>query len=335
MENNYKTDSDWKTKEVLDSQMIINLESTIRNKHKNIEGLLILQDGYILYEKYYNGNNKENKFHVASVTKSVLSALIGIAIDKGFIKSVDEKVMSFFPEYVFNDRNRNRNHITIEHLLTMTAPFPFPNMKEPLDRMCRQKDWMKYSLEILGEGGRIGSFKYSSAGAHILSAILTKSTGMSAREFGNIHLFEHLNIEKIPEHPMIFDLEHVFGEGVCGWVSDPAHYTAGGWGLALTLREMTKFGLLYQNHGSWNKKQIISEEWVERSTKDYGNDYGYLWWTGKDKETSIFMALGAGGNAIYVHPEKRMTIAIASSIILKPGDRELLIKDYILPYINS
>jgi len=334
MEKNDTTNSDWKTKEVFDSQMISNLESTIKIQYKNLEGLLVLQDDYILYEKYYHGNNKENKFHVASVTKSVLSALIGIAIDKGFIKSMNEKVMPFFPEYEFNDRNRNRNHITIHHLLTMTAPFPFPNMKEPLYRICHQKDWIKYSLEMLGEGGKIGVFKYSTAGAHILSAILTKSTGMSAREFANIYLFEPLGIETIPDYPMIFDLDHIFGDDVRGWVSDPNQYSAGGWGLTLTLREMAKFGLLYQNNGSWNNKQILSEEWVHLSTNCYGNDYGYLWWIGKDKDTPAFLAQGSGGNVICVIPDKKITIIIASSIILKPTDRELLIKKYILPYIN-
>lgn len=335
MDKNYTTNSDWNIKEIFDTQMISNLESTIKIQYKNMEGLLVLQDGYILYEKYYHGKNMENKFHVASVTKSVLSALIGIAIDKGFIKSMNEKVMLFFPEYEFNDRNRNRNHITIRHLLTMTAPFPFPNMQEPLYRICHQKDWIKYSLEMLGEGGRIGDFKYSTAGAHILSAILTQNTGMSAREFANLYLFEPVGIEKIPDYPMIFDLGHVFGDDVRGWVSDPNQYSAGGWGLTLTLREMARFGLLYQNNGSWNNKQLLSEEWVQLSTNCYGNDYGYLWWIGKDKETSTFSAQGSGGNVIYVIPDKKITIIIASSIILKAADRELLIKNYILPYLNS
>lgn len=334
MKKNETINSDWKRKEIFDLQMISSLESAIKIQHKNIEGLLVLHDGYILYEKYYHGKNMENKFHVASVTKSVLSALIGIAIDKGHIKSINEKVMSFFPEYEFNDRNRNRNHITLHHLLTMTAPFPFPKMKEPLYRICHQKDWIKYSLEMLGEGGRIGDFKYSTAGSHILSAVLSKCTGMSAREFANFYLFEPLEIEKIPDYPMVFDLDHVFGDDVRGWVSDPNQYSAGGWGLTLTLREMAKFGLLYQNNGLWNNKQILSEEWVHLSTHCYGNDYGYLWWIGKDKDTVSFLAQGSGGNVICVIPDKKITITIAAGIILKPADRELLIKKYILPYIN-
>jgi CubicO group peptidase (beta-lactamase class C family) len=333
MENDYTPNALWRTKEKLDVEMLSNLDSIIKMQYTNIEGILILQDGYILHEKYYHGKNKENKFHVASVTKSVLSALIGIAIDKGYIKSVDEKVISFFSEYEFNDNNSNRNRITIHHLLTMTAPFPFLNMREPLERMCRQKDWIKYSLEILGEGRRIGKFKYSTAGAHILSAILTKSTGMSAREFANLHLFEPLGIEKIPDYPMVFDLAHVFGDDVRGWVSDSNQYSAGGWGLTLTLREMAKFGLLYQKNGAWKNEQVISKEWVDLSTNSHGNDYGYLWWIGKDKEISSILAVGSGGNLIGIFPEKRLTIAIASQITQQPRDREKLIKKYILPFI--
>jgi len=335
MENDYTPNAVWEVKEKLDIEMLSNLDSIIKTQYTNIEGILILQDGYILYEKYYHGKNKENKFHVASVTKSVLSALIGIAIDKGYIKSIDEKVISFFPEYEFNDNNRNRNHITIHHLLTMTAPFPFPNMGEPLYRMIRRKDWIKYSLEILGEGGRIGEFKYSTAGAHILSAILTKNVGMSAREFANLHLFEPLGIEKMPDYPMIFDLAHVFGDDVRGWVSDPNQYSAGGWGLTLTLREMAKFGLLYQKNGAWEDEQVISKEWVDLSTTSHGNDYGYLWWIDKDKDKEIsnILAAGSGGNLISIFPEKRATIAIASKITQQPRYREKLIKEYILPFI--
>lgn len=326
-------EAQWKISNRLDKQVIAKLEAAIAFQHKNIEGILILQDNELLYEKYYHNTHREDKFHVASVTKSVLSILVGIALDKGFLKSIDEKVMSFFPEYDFHDRNRFRKQVSIRHLLTMTAPFPFPNMQEPLYRICHQLDWVKYALDMLGEGGKLGEFKYATAGSHILSAIITKCTHMSAREFANVYLFEPLQIGKIPDYPMQFDLEHLFGEKVRGWVSDPNQNSAGGWGITLTVREMAKIGLLFQNKGRWNEKQVVSEAWVMQSTTCYGNDYGYLWWMGENLPPSTFLAQGSGGNVICVIPESKITIAIASTIIQKPADRQLLIKEYILPYI--
>lgn len=114
---------------------------------------------------------------MTSVTKSIISALIGIAIDGRYIKNVDQKVLDFFPEYVPDAADRQKREITIRHLLTMTAPYPFEDWHEPLDKMCMQPDWVKYTLDMLGQKGSIGTFKYSTAGAHLLSAIITRSTG--------------------------------------------------------------------------------------------------------------------------------------------------------------
>ncbi|WP_461612913.1 hypothetical protein [Clostridium sp. Marseille-QA1073] len=98
---------------------------------------------------------------------------------------------------------------------------------------------------------------------------------------------------------------------------------------------MAKFGLLYQKNGVWENEQVISKEWVDLSTNSHGNDYGYLWWIDKDKdkEISSILAAGSGGNLIGIFPEKRATIAIASKITQQPRYREVLIKEYILPFI--
>ena len=183
----------------------------------------------------------------------------------------------------------------------MRTPFPFQNMREPLTRICRQPDWIEYGLKIMGNGGRIGTFKYSTTGAHILSAILTKATKMSAREFANLYLFKPLSIDDIPKYQMTFDIEHVFGSKMKGWVSDPLGYNSGGWGLTLTLTEMTKIGQLCLAGGAINGLQLISKEWLKESVmavkNSYGS-YGYLWWIGDtDYE---YMATGSGGSIIYI-----------------------------------
>lgn len=301
----------------------LKIDDLIKKQYANIRGISVFQNGENVYERYFGRKKESDKFNVASVTKSILSILIGIAIDKGYIKSVQEKVVDFFPEYQFDDTNKVRNRVTIEHLLTMTAPFPFPNMREPLGRMCRQKDWVQYSLQILGTGGRLGTFKYSTSGAHTLSAILTKGTQMSGREFANKFLFEPLNIPEIPFYPMQFDINHIFGSKVQGWVSDPKGYSAGGWGLTLSLEEMAKIGQLCIQGGTWADKQVVSKEWLHSSIIPRKNNYGYLWWIGESE--GEYMAVGSGGNIIYVNEESRTVIAIASTIVSRPRDRKYLI----------
>ncbi len=154
MQDNYFPKKEWETQDpsVLGMNPVIlsNVDSMIRAKYTNLDGILVLRKGHIVYEKYYHRKNEDSRHNLASVTKSVISALTGIAIDKGFIKSVDEKVIDFFLEYNFDTNDKTKSNITIRHLLTMTAPFPFKNWHEPLDRMRRQSDWVQYALEILG-----------------------------------------------------------------------------------------------------------------------------------------------------------------------------------------
>ncbi|MED3121689.1 serine hydrolase, partial [Bacillus thuringiensis] len=212
------------------------LDQIIKEEYKNMNGMLVVQKENAIFEKYYNGHGPDDAFHVASVTKTIISALIGICIDKGYIKSVDQKVIEFFPEYTLK-----ASDITVRHLLTMTAPYPFTDWQEPLEELCTQEDWVQYTLNRMGNGGEIGSFKYSSAGAHLLSAIITSTTGKSAREFANKYLFQPLDMREIPNYNMkAFGFDDLFGKDVKGWVHDPNGISTGGWGLTLTVRDMAK-----------------------------------------------------------------------------------------------
>lgn len=123
----------------MSSEKLSQLEPLIISQYSNINGIIIARKGKVVFEKYYNGYNADNTFHVASVTKSIISALIGIAIDKGYIKDVDQKVVDFFPEYTCSPSEICKKAVTIRHLLTMTAPYPFKNMTESLERLCKQK----------------------------------------------------------------------------------------------------------------------------------------------------------------------------------------------------
>ncbi|OJE43602.1 6-aminohexanoate hydrolase [Bacillus proteolyticus] len=307
------------------------LDQIIKEEYENVNGMLVVQKGNVIFESYYNGYGIDDAFHVASVTKTIISALIGICIDKRYIKSVDQKVIEFFPEYKLK-----ASEVTVRHLLTMTAPYPFVDWQEPLEELCTQQDWVRYTLNRIGKGGEIGPFKYSSAGAHLLSAIITSITGKSAREFANEHLFQPISMREIPNYNMkAFGFDDLFGKDVKGWVHDPNGISTGGWGLTLTARDMAKFGQLYLSNGTYNGKQILSKSWVQESIAMNPNRYGYLWWLREEDGIFSYCAMGDGGNVICCIPEKELVVAIASEIVPEAGDRWNLIKDCILPYLKD
>ncbi|AJH75305.1 beta-lactamase family protein [Bacillus cereus ATCC 4342] len=307
------------------------LDQIIKEEYENMNGMLVVQKGNVIFEKYYNGHGPDDAFHIASVTKTIISALIGICIDKGYIKSVDQRVIEFFPEYKVTS-----SEISVRHLLTMTTPHPFVDWQEPLEELCTQQDWIQYTLDRIGKGGEIGAFKYSSAGAHLLSAIITSVTGKSAREFANEQLFQPLGMREIPNYNMkTFGFNDLFGKSVKGWVHDPNGISTGGWGLTLTVRDMAKFGQLYLNEGIHNGKQILSKSWIKESTTMNQNQYGYLWWLREEDGIFSYCAMGDGGNMICCIPEKELVVVIASEIMPNARDRWELIVKYILPCIRS
>lgn len=314
------------------------LEQMVKSQFRNINGMVVVRKGYIVFERYYNGYGPLDTHHVASVTKSFLSALIGITIDAGYIQSADQRVLEFFPDHVPAPDATQKRAIAIKHLLTMTAPFAWKQRLnyEPLDRLRRQRDWVTYILNLLGQNGQIGKFQYCTAGAHLLSAIITRATGKCAREFANERLFQPLGMREIPDHKMkSFQVDDVFGKNVTGWISDPVGNTTGGWGLTITPRDMARFGFLYLNRGVWNGKQVVSETWVDESTTLNSNGYGYLWWLREQDGIFAYSALGSGGNVICCIPEKDLVVAIASKIVSKPHDRWLLFEKCIIPAIRD
>lgn len=328
--------TDWPTVDSatleIDFEKLSALESTIKSDYSNINGIVVVRKGNIAYERYYNGYGPDDTHHVASVTKSIISALIGIAIDAGYIQNVDQKVLDFFPEYVLN--SAQKQEITIRHLLTMTAPYPFEDWHEPLDKLCQQQDWITYTLDMLGEQGKLGDFKYSTAGAHLLSAIITRSTGKSAREFANERLFKPIGMKEIPDYEMnSFGFDDLFGKNVKGWVKDPSGNATGGWGLTLTPRDMARFGLLYLKRGMWDNNQVISETWIEESIMMNPDHYGYLWWVHEEDGIFAYLARGDGGNVICCIPEQELVVAIASEFIFNPRDRWQLIKECVIPAV--
>ncbi|MGN0106420.1 MAG: serine hydrolase [Hominilimicola sp.] len=143
----------------MNKEKIAEIENTIRKEYSNMAGMVILKDSSVVYENYYNGFAEANRIHIFSVTKSIISILFGIAIDKGCINSIDQKVLEFYPEYNVKKGERTIQNITIRDMLTMTAPYKYKY--NPYTKYFTSKDWVKYSLDLLGGKGNIGEFRYA------------------------------------------------------------------------------------------------------------------------------------------------------------------------------
>ena len=316
------------------------LHSVITSEYGNTNGILVVRNGCIVYEEYFNGFGPDKPVHVASVTKSVLSALVGIAVDKGYIPSAGQRVMEYFPDQVSEEHVRNCGNATIEDLLNMTVPYGFEDWKEPLERMCTSPDWVGFTLDMMRGNWENSKgkkhFQYCTGGAHLLSAAVQRAVGTSVREFANQHLFAPTGMRVIPDYPMeSYTYESLFGEKVRGWVQDPGGITTGGWGLTMTPRDMARFGLLYLNMGMWNGTQIIPESWVRKSVKRNSNRYGYMWWQFEKKGVAVHAAMGDGGNMICWVPDRNLVAAIASGFVPEAKNRWLLVRDYILPAVEA
>lgn len=324
----------------MDKDLSRRLHSAITSEYGNTNGIVVVRNGSIVYEEYFNGYGPDMPVHVASVTKSVLSALVGIAIDQGYIPSVSQRVMEYFPDQVSEEHISNCGNVTIENLLNMTVPYAFEDWKEPLNQLCTSSDWVKFTLDMMRNrwetGGGKKHFQYSSGGAHLLSAVVQRAARTCAREFANRYLFEPIGMAVIPDYHMeSYTYESLFGENVRGWVHDPDGITTGGWGLTMTPRDMARFGLLYLNMGMWNGTQIIPEVWVRQSMKRNSNRYAYMWWQFECRGVAVHAAMGDGGNMICWVPDRNLVVAMASGVVPDAKSRWLLVRDHILPAVEE
>lgn len=318
----------------------IELEKIINSAYNNTTGIVVLKNGKTLYENYFNEYTADNAVHIASVTKSIFSALVGIAIENGHIKSIDQKVLDFFPDYTVEQSEKTIQSVTIKNMLTMTAPYKYKS--EPYEKFFASDNWIKTALDLLGGKEQTGQFMYSAiVGTHILSGILVKATGQSVFDFALENLFSPLEIHvghNVVLHNKEEQLAFFQNKNVSGWVADPQGLNTAGWGLTLTPADMAKIGQLYLDGGVWKDKRIIPTWWIDESTKEHSRwgslPYGYLWWILDDKE-HIYAALGDGGNVIYVNTKKKMVVSIASLFMPHAEDRIKLIKEYIEPMFEN
>jgi CubicO group peptidase (beta-lactamase class C family) len=259
-----------------------------------IDGLLIIRNGYVVAEHYYNGYNEFVAHNVMSVSKSFLSAMAGIALDQGTIDSLEQEMLDYFPEYIYPDIDPRKHHITIRHLLTMRMGIA-PETENYFE-IYNSRNWLKTTIEFPLTDNPGEKMRYNTFQTHLLSAIIAKASNLSTLEFAR----------KFLTNPM--------GITIDGWEQDPQGYYFGGNSMYFTPREMAVLGYLYLNEGKSNGQQIVPSQWValslspttNRSATPWGvfsnYAYGYLWWLGQISNHDLFMALGHGGQTVLTFP---------------------------------
>ena len=299
-----------------------------------IQGLIVVKNGYLVDEHYFLGFSRNQSAPVASVTKSVVSALVGIALRDGYIDSVGQKILDFFPEYTEENLSDPRKaDITIHHLLTMTSGFPLDSLLNYYFSLSTNWIATAMDVELVSDPGE--EFYYSGYAVHLLCAIISRVSGMPLLDFARQKLFQNIAVENIY------------------WLSDPQGIPLGGGGLYLTTREMANFGALYMKGGLRYGRRILPAEWVETSLETHRSGlgcwgvleqqgYGYLWWTGILGGHSARLAMGYGGQFIILFPQSELMVVVRSDL---PQNRAIsqahgysileLVSLYILPALEE
>lgn len=322
------------------------LYAYIQQTQPNICQISALQNGQEIGSGEWNGYRKTDCTHIMSATKSVMSLLIGIAIDKGIIGGVDDKVLSYFPDYRVKRGEKTIYDVTIRHLLTMRAPYK--GKGDPWTKVCISPDWTAASLDFLGgRGGITGEFSYRTVCLHILSGILYRATGMNTVDFANRYLFAPLGIaehentfaKSVEEHKH-FTIDKAPRQNV--WFAGPKGIATPGYGLCMIASDMARLGQLCLQNGVWNGEQIVSAKWITemltpRAVEDVrfrGMHYGYLWWI-VHPERNIYATVGDSGNVIYVDPNRSLTAAVSSYFRPAVFDRVEWIENVLLPALQE
>lgn len=292
----------------IDDQLLFEALEKAEND-RGILSLIVYRNHDIIAEAYFGNGGADSLHRTKSVTKSVTSILIGMAIDQGYISSVDETVADYLSEYL-SPEDSILARISIRELLTMTGGFDWNELTDPewvyWNNWVRSDDHFLYALQvpIIHEPGT--HFTYCTTGCQILSGIFTKATGQTLKAFAEKELFAPLDIN-----------------GNRPWGVDHQGYNYGGVTLELKARDMLKIGQLFMNGGQYNGQQVVSEAWVNSSTSTqfenhhsmfYSTHYGYLWWIGEQNGVDYYFANGYGGQFICVFPELDLLVIAQSEL---------------------
>ncbi|MDW0117194.1 serine hydrolase [Sporosarcina thermotolerans] len=303
----------------MDSEKLVEMFEYIEQYDpKKLHGLLIIRNGHIIAEKYTFPYNEKFTHNTYSVTKSLTSAIAGIALDEGIINHND-RVLDYFPDMTFGNMSEKKENMTIEQLLLMKTGIQWPEWdsdKQIFEVWENSESLLQYYLDqpIIKE--QVGKWNYDTGAVYVLGAIIERASGMTLNEYGKEKIFDRIGMDSLQFH--------VTNDGI-------AH---GGTYSQMTPRDMARFGYLYLHDGKWDGEQIVPKEWVKESLHPHTElgmtDYGYYFYLSEGENGREFSARGAFGQWIIVVPELEL-------IVIETGkdSERLSIRDYIGPAIKS
>ncbi|MFC1550290.1 serine hydrolase domain-containing protein [Candidatus Neomarinimicrobiota bacterium] len=315
----------------LRSESLENAFTTAMNT-QFVDGLLVVRNGKLVGERYYNGYDKFSPHNVKSVSKSFLSALTGIALQEGIINDLNQKVIPFFSDYVLSNIDPRLNDLIIRDLLMMRMGIV--HERQNYMQIYNSPSWIQTTLdlELIDDPGTV--FHYNTYQTHLLSAILTRQSGMNTFELCEEYLADPIQVT------------------IHDWHTGPEGYYFGGNSMFFTPRDMAVLGYLYLNDGMINGNQIVPESWVTESTTDYTQfknrswgslhnyNYSYLWWLGEIGGYEVFLAIGYGGQFIINFPELDMIVVSTAKEELSWNDADVqerailkIVADHIIPAV--
>jgi CubicO group peptidase (beta-lactamase class C family) len=308
--------NDWKVstpaKQRLDPMLVAELYRDAAEL-ETLYGLLVIKNGDLIAEGYFNEGSVEQLSKRASVTKSYTSALVGIALDQGCLSSVDQKMIDFFPEIANQITDPRKKQITIRDMLQMRAGYPWEETEPALWEALWSGSYLKHIIDFPLTSNPGTDFQYSNLTSHWLGMIVARACDTDLKSFGQEHLFSPLGVK------------------VGDWNQDLDGYYIGGGDIEFTARDMAKFGLLYLNDGEYKGNQIISTGWVRESLQSYSDDvntagiksgkvgryfrdigYGYQWWSATAGDHRFNFAWGHGGQLIALLDKLDMVIVVTA-----------------------
>ncbi len=291
-----------------------------------LNSLLIARNGKLVGERYYRGMTREKTANIKSASKSVIGTLVGIAVEQGKLR-LDQPIAELLPQHFAREADPIKRTITVRHLLTMTAGIESTSF-DNYGAWVRSPNWVRDALRRPMVCAPGACMEYSTGNSHLLSAILTRVTGMSTRDFANRYLFAPLGTQIRP------------------WTRDPQGIYLGGNEMSLTPRQLLKLGQLVLDEGKVGQKQVVSAEWIRLSMGEYatsrwnGHHYGLHWWSRDAGPYKVHFAWGYGGQFLFIVPELQLVAVATSALTGRRNGRHNdaihdLVDQYLIPAARS
>ena len=291
-----------------------------------LHSLLIIKNDSLIYERYYNQFTKDDYSNIKSASKSLLNLLIGIALEKNYIQSIDQPIHEYLPELFSDTTDIRKKDITIKHLMLMQSGL-LPTSLDNYGPWVASEDWLQYAIDQPLEADPGQLYGYSTGDTHLLAAVLARAAGTKALEFAEKYLYGPMDIP------------------IQEWSEDPKGNNEGGNNVYIKPIDLAKIGIMVRNGGLYEGKQLVSKQWIEESisyqvepqgiSRPFDIDgYGYLWWLVKARGYDSYSAIGFGGQYMMTIPELEIIIVLTSQYKgSAPGSHFTAIADLIENYI--